>query len=203
VLLDAGEVDAVAAAVETCPSGALWYERRDGAPGEQPLEPTVVVPAENGPLVVMGDVRVETPGGDELSSEPRLTLCRCGATRNPPYCDNSHLARNFRSGPPTAKESGGGDVDVETGRATTIVPTEDGPLELHGCIEVLSPDGERLAAAEDMWLCRCGRSKTKPFCDGSHRNGFRSRSPEVPADREEADSPRAFAPNPHVGGPRA
>ena len=34
VEIDAADADAVAAAVETCPSGALWYERRDGKPAE-------------------------------------------------------------------------------------------------------------------------------------------------------------------------
>jgi CDGSH-type Zn-finger protein/uncharacterized Fe-S cluster protein YjdI len=201
VEIDAADADAVAAAVETCPSGALWYERRDGAGAERPRDPTVVVPATNGPLVVMGNVSVKTPDGDELGSEPRLTLCRCGATRNPPYCDNSHLARNFQSGEPTAKADA---ANLEPGEPssglgpTTIVPTDNGPLELRGRIEVVAPSGEPRASADALWLCRCGRSKSKPFCDGSHSGGFRSRTPDVSAEREAADSPDAFAPNPHV-----
>ena len=78
------------------------------------------------------------------------------------------------------------------------MPTENGPLELRGHIEVVAPSGDPLAEADELWLCRCGRSKSKPFCDGSHRNGFRSRAPEVPAERDEAESPDAFAPNPQV-----
>jgi CDGSH-type Zn-finger protein/uncharacterized Fe-S cluster protein YjdI len=204
VAIDAADADAIAAAVETCPSGALWYERSGDVRGEQPREPTAVVPIPDGPLVVMGDVCVTTPDGDELGTEPRLTLCRCGGTRNPPYCDNSHLARGFRSGDPVAKDDA---ADLEPGEAstglgpTTIVPTENGPLELRGRVEVYAPSGQPLAVADALWLCRCGRSKSKPFCDGSHRNGFRSRPPEVPEERERADSPDSFAPNPHVAQP--
>jgi uncharacterized Fe-S cluster protein YjdI len=86
----AADADAVARAVETCPSGALRYERLDGAPGERPRRPTLVVPIADGPLLLMGDLHVMTPEGVEIAHEYRLTLCRCGASRNKPFCDNSH-----------------------------------------------------------------------------------------------------------------
>jgi CDGSH-type Zn-finger protein/ferredoxin len=49
-----------------------------------------------------------------------------------------------------------------------ITPTPNGPLQAEG-IPVLKNDrGETIAADETVYLCRCGASKTKPFCDGSH-----------------------------------
>jgi len=51
---------------------------------------------------------------------------------------------------------------------------KDGPLLLTGDIEVYDADGNRLEKSDDVALCRCGASKKKPFCDGSHREaGFR------------------------------
>jgi len=50
VEIDAAAADAVADAVERCPTGALRYERLDGAEGEQPERPTKVIPITDGPL---------------------------------------------------------------------------------------------------------------------------------------------------------
>jgi CDGSH-type Zn-finger protein len=44
----------------------------------------------------------------------------------------------------------------------------DGPLKLTGRIRVEDAEGEILEEGEDVALCRCGASRTKPFCDGSH-----------------------------------
>jgi CDGSH-type Zn-finger protein len=49
----------------------------------------------------------------------------------------------------------------------------NGPLLCTGDIEVFGSDGQVLARAADLVLCRCGHSGNKPFCDGSHREaGF-------------------------------
>ena len=49
----------------------------------------------------------------------------------------------------------------------------DGPLEVTGDAEVRAADGTVISEAERLFLCRCGQSAKKPFCDGSHRKvGF-------------------------------
>lgn len=55
-----------------------------------------------------------------------------------------------------------------------IVATENGPYKVTGPVELLGSEGERIAAGEDaIFLCRCGGSANKPFCDGTHaRIGF-------------------------------
>ena|SRR5687768_7005290 len=88
----AADAESVAKAVRACPTGALRYTRRDGAPQEEPRRPTMAIPIPDGPLLVMGDVRVQNPEGETVAEEARLTLCRCGKSRNQPFCDNSHLA---------------------------------------------------------------------------------------------------------------
>lgn len=53
---------------------------------------------------------------------------------------------------------------------------KDGPLEVSGTVEVVDADGTPRPADEaPIYLCRCGQSSNKPFCDGTHRKvGFRS-----------------------------
>ena len=204
--IDAADADAIAQTVERCPTGALRYERRDGRPGEEPVRPTLVVPIPDGPLLMVADLLVETPDGEEITHEGRLTLCRCGKTRNQPFCDNSHLRRGFESGPSAAPAD-----DLPPPRQdaidgpTRVVPLSDQSLELRGHLRIVEPGGAPLAPdAGRALLCRCGNSRNKPFCDGSHeRVGFRSREPEAARDRLEAETPAAFTPNPRVPDPRA
>ena len=55
----------------------------------------------------------------------------------------------------------------------TIELAKDGPLLVKGLEELQNSRGEALPAKPVMALCRCGGSKTKPFCDGAHSsNGF-------------------------------
>jgi CDGSH-type Zn-finger protein len=57
-----------------------------------------------------------------------------------------------------------------------ITPTENGPYKVEGAreLELLAPDGAPIPVSRDtIFLCRCGGSTNKPFCDGTHsRIGF-------------------------------
>jgi CDGSH-type Zn-finger protein len=49
----------------------------------------------------------------------------------------------------------------------------DGPLEVAGEVEILASDGSLIKETTKSYLCRCGHSAKKPFCDGAHkREGF-------------------------------
>jgi CDGSH-type Zn-finger protein len=51
-----------------------------------------------------------------------------------------------------------------------IVPYENGPLLVRGDFELVTPDGEPIDARRGtVALCRCGKSRLKPFCDGTHK----------------------------------
>ena len=50
-----------------------------------------------------------------------------------------------------------------------IKPLVNGPLLCTGRIQVLNPFGELLQEGSELALCRCGESRNKPLCDGSHR----------------------------------
>ena len=102
IAVDGADAEEIAAAVRRCPTGALRYDRLDTGAGEPAPEVTTVVPIRNGPLYLRGKLRIATPDGTVLSEETRFALCRCGASGNPPFCDNSHRTVGFRSADPPA-----------------------------------------------------------------------------------------------------
>jgi CDGSH-type Zn-finger protein len=61
---------------------------------------------------------------------------------------------------------------------TTVTPYEDGPLLIRGDFELRTQDGARIDARRGtVALCRCGKSASRPFCDGTHKLiGFRAPS---------------------------
>lgn len=93
----AAPADEIAAVVQTCPTGALSYERTDGSPQEEPERPTMVQPRKNGPLFVRGDLEIVDGSGEVVRAATRMALCRCGHSQNKPYCDLSHRAVGFKS----------------------------------------------------------------------------------------------------------
>ncbi len=56
----------------------------------------------------------------------------------------------------------------------SVRPTKNGPYEVTGLTDIVADSGEPMQTTRKTWLCRCGHSANKPFCDGSHeRVGFR------------------------------
>jgi CDGSH-type Zn-finger protein len=56
-----------------------------------------------------------------------------------------------------------------------IIPYKDGPLVIRGAFALRDEQGREIdAGRRTVALCRCGRSQLRPFCDGSHRAGFRA-----------------------------
>ena len=96
VNLEGAPAEEVAAAVRTCPTGALRYEGLGGLPDEVPEEPVSVEIRPNGPLYVRGRVRITRAGAELVTEEARVALCRCGASQNKPFCDNSHRLISFQ-----------------------------------------------------------------------------------------------------------
>lgn len=63
-------------------------------------EPITIRCRENGPLVVMGPVRVVDHEGNELPlpiGKNLVALCRCGASANKPFCDGRHREIAFQT----------------------------------------------------------------------------------------------------------
>ena len=87
---DAAPADDIADVVARCPSGALAYAVGDDPEPVQPhLEPGIRC-SRGASYVVTGGVEVVGADGRPYARRERVTLCRCGASRNKPFCDGSH-----------------------------------------------------------------------------------------------------------------
>ena len=164
--MDAEELMAVA---RECPSGAIQYRRNDGGAEEHAPPVNLVSVREGGPYAFRGDLSID---GKPIGY--RATLCRCGASKNKPFCDSSHHDAAFDASgePPTANKTDM--LEVRDGEIE-ITPTLNGPLMVRGNIEIISGTGRVIARQQAARLCRCGHSNTKPFCDGTHvKVGFKS-----------------------------
>lgn len=84
-----------------CPSGRLVaWDNATGQPIEPEYEPAIHLiedPAKNcsGPIAVRGGVQVVGADGFEYEVRNRMTLCRCGASKNKPFCDGTHASIGF------------------------------------------------------------------------------------------------------------
>jgi CDGSH-type Zn-finger protein len=87
-----------------CPSGRLVLEeKRTGKEIEPKLPASIGIvedPALNcsGPLWIRGGITIESGDGTLYERRNRVTLCRCGASSNKPFCDGSHASISFQDG---------------------------------------------------------------------------------------------------------
>jgi CDGSH-type Zn-finger protein len=68
----------------------------------------------------------------------------------------------------------------------TITPYRDGPLVVRGAFRLVDQDGREIDVHRStIALCRCGKSKLRPLCDGTHKlAGFRA-----PSEAEDRSQP--------------
>jgi len=215
-----------------------------------------VVMLRDGPYVVSGDVAIYDVEGELRRSTGSWCLCRCGGSRNKPFCDGTHARVGFdgresadhgsiadrrasyaadgvtiyddrsrcahfgqcsnklpgvfrvdaepfvdpRGAPSADVTTVAGDCPsgalayavgdapepVEPHQPPSVVPIVDGPYRVRGPITVVGADGHPYERRARQTLCRCGHSRNKPFCDGSHwYAGFRDPLPPEAADESE------------------
>lgn len=212
---------------------------RIASAGETAKEETtgpVIEDREGGPLVAKGVSRLSGPNGDALAIKPVMALCRCGASKNKPFCDGSHSEIGFDTRlsddriadklraykgkditvhynrllcshagecvklrsvfdpaqKPWIRPDNGTVDDViavvracpsgalsysrdgqhprhEIGGPAGISIDANGPYRVTG-IPLATGARAEGASPEKSVLCRCGASKNKPFCDGTHRD---------------------------------
>jgi CDGSH-type Zn-finger protein len=94
---DGARVEDVVRVVKRCPSGALSYSIDDVEYEGEIGEPAIVV-SKDGPYLVTGGVKLKDVAMGEGVSGRHYTLCRCGASRNKPFCDGAHLDTGFKDG---------------------------------------------------------------------------------------------------------
>jgi CDGSH-type Zn-finger protein len=84
-----------------CPSGRLVaWNKKASEPIEPELEESLSITEDpgaqvSGPIWVKGGVEIESANGTKYEKRNRVTLCRCGKSRNKPFCDGSHIPFGF------------------------------------------------------------------------------------------------------------
>jgi CDGSH-type Zn-finger protein/uncharacterized Fe-S cluster protein YjdI len=165
-----GTAEKLAAVIAKCPSGALTAVREDGSSVEAVPSANEARVTPDGPLFLRGDIAIHDASGNLVARETRVSMCRCGATKTPPFCDNSHGGAGFEHDGTCAqgetKEIGSGPLKI------TVLA--NGPLQCEGPLTVFDAFGDEACRGEEFWFCRCGGSAEKPFCDGTHKKiGFK------------------------------
>jgi CDGSH-type Zn-finger protein/uncharacterized Fe-S cluster protein YjdI len=165
---DTIDVERLAAIAQECPSGAIRYRRKDGRAEESAPPVNLAGIRESGPYALRGRLQLD---GAEIGY--RATLCRCGASKNKPFCDGSHHTISFAAtGEPASTQT---EMLPERDGVLAVDPEINGPLQVRGNLEIISGTGRVVARVTKARLCRCGGSASKPFCDGTHaRIGFLS-----------------------------
>ena len=142
----------------------MTYQRHGDDRQESAPEKASATIIPGGPLAVRGDLQV---GDDRFC---RLTLCRCGQSQNKPYCDGSHKDHEFDDGIQAEVEAVSSDGEAAS---VSFKAINNGPLFHDGAMIYSDVDGKVVCQKSKAAICRCGASKNKPFCDGSHKGiGF-------------------------------
>ena len=92
--------EAIIAASE-CPTGRLVAIDRDGTEIEPKFDPEIEILQDieyrvSGPIFVKGNIPIEAEDGFVYEVRNRVALCRCGKSRNKPFCDATHVNANYR-----------------------------------------------------------------------------------------------------------
>jgi CDGSH-type Zn-finger protein len=91
----AGTVDKIIDTIHQCPSGALSYTL-DGVAGSDPQRQPSITVTQDGPYAVAGGVQLLAQAWAQGASREHYTLCRCGGSKNKPFCDGMHGSIGFK-----------------------------------------------------------------------------------------------------------
>lgn len=92
---DSATAEEIISTIKKCPSGALSYTV-DGVKGHTGDGAPSIFIAPNGPYVVSGNPNLKDSKRAEGASEEHFTMCRCGGSKNKPFCDGSHWYNGFK-----------------------------------------------------------------------------------------------------------
>ena len=127
----------------------------------QPPRVNQVTVYPSGPLGFQAELVI-----DGKAAGDRVGLCRCGASKNKPFCDGSHRDAGFAD--PGEPAVGKTDPLPTTGGPLEVSVIPNGPLKVTGNLQINSAGGQVVARTTTTYLCRCGASANKPYCDGAH-----------------------------------
>lgn len=91
---DGAEVEEIINTVRKCPSGALSYTIDNVEVKQQDREPMIKI-SKDGPYYITGGIELKDEPMGEGASKEHYTLCRCGGSKNRPFCDGTHWNIRF------------------------------------------------------------------------------------------------------------
>ena len=94
--------------------------------------------AYNGPLFFRGDLQIEGAPADVDGLRYRAALCRCGSSKNKPFCDNSHIDAGFSDYGAVGET---GDANRQKGGPLSVNPIKNGPLMVQGNLSIVASGG--------------------------------------------------------------
>ncbi|MBU2608359.1 MAG: CDGSH iron-sulfur domain-containing protein [Chloroflexi bacterium] len=92
---DGADTEETAQTIRLCPSGALSYTKDGVLYQDQNRSPAVTI-AKDGPHRVDGGIELQDPTGSKPESKEHYSLCRCGGSKNKPFCDGAHWHIGFK-----------------------------------------------------------------------------------------------------------
>ncbi len=92
-----GTVKDIIEVVGKCPSGSLSYGFGDIPHCECKKEEAKIVIVKNGPFNIIGRIQLKDDFHTISSNDQHYCLCRCGKSKNQPFCDGTHIEENFIS----------------------------------------------------------------------------------------------------------
>ena len=114
-----------------------------------------------GPLKMTGNITLINEDGT-VTHANNLNLCRCGASKSKPICDDQHLEIEFFDGGAVSQLSDW--MPVTRPQTITVTCVKNGPLKFRGYLRIFNKKGQECITMSGA-LCRCGKSSKKPFCD--------------------------------------
>lgn len=123
----------------------------------------------NGPLICMGDTAITLLDTDErlILKDKEFALCRCGLSKNKPFCDGTHKKEGAVITQLFTDERKEAIDDVND--SLTIKVKKNAMYIIQGPVTIFSRDGLSETTRTKAALCRCGQSDEKPFCDRKHK----------------------------------
>lgn len=91
---NAEEAESIIKTIKKCPSGALSYSIDNTEHRDQDRKPMIYV-SKDGPYYITGYIEIKNEPRAEGTSEEHYTLCRCGGSKNKPFCDATHWTIKF------------------------------------------------------------------------------------------------------------
>lgn len=97
VRTEEADAEAIRQTVLACPSGALSIKVVSPVPPppENTIQKSQVKVFENGPVRVLGPCEITLPDGTIVEKPNGISFCRCGGSKNLPFCDASHKTNGF------------------------------------------------------------------------------------------------------------